>query len=84
MADAAGALKAHHRMMREIVVATLGAAKVDPRPEEYDLASKVFQRAGGSWERVFKGSVRDVKLLKTVLKVAAEKGYFTKDPGWAG
>lgn len=84
MADAASALRAHHRMMREIVVSSLGDAKVEPRPDEYDLASRVFVRAGGSWSRVFHGSARDVRLLKLVLKVAAKQGYFTKAPAWDG
>lgn len=82
VADASDALRAHHRMMREIIVTTLASAKVSPRPEDYDLVSRVFAKAGGSWERVFRGSVRDVQLLKSVLRVAAKKGYLTKDPEW--
>lgn len=82
MAGADTALRAHHRLMREISSTLLASAKVDPRPEEYDLVSRVFVKAGGSWERVFHGSVEDIRLLKTVLRVASKKGYFTKSNVW--
>jgi hypothetical protein len=68
--------------MREIVTASFSKDEVAPRPEEFDLVSRVFQRAGGSWERVFHGSQRDVVLLKTTLKVAVKGGHFTKTPKW--
>jgi hypothetical protein len=56
--------------------------KADPRPEELDRAGKVFILAGGSWERLFKGSVRDMTLLKKTIKVAVEKGVFTSPAKW--
>lgn len=69
-------------MMQEIVKSSFGDKGLDPRPEEFDLVSRVFQKAGGSWERVFLGSNRDVVLLKKALKIAVLKDIFTKSPKW--
>jgi hypothetical protein len=47
---------------------------VSPSVDALSVITSVFKKAGGSWEQVFKGSVRDVQLLKKVLKVAIAKG----------
>lgn len=57
--------------------------KLRPQPVELDLISRVFKKAGGSWERVFKGSIRDMVLLKKVMKIAVDKGRITKPPTWS-
>ena len=49
-------------------------------PEEFDHVARVFHRAGGSWERLYKGSARDIGLLRRILKLAIKKGYITKKP----
>jgi len=49
-------------------------------PKEFDRVAKVFKRAGGSWERIFTGSARDVVLLRRILKLAIKKGFITKEP----
>jgi len=54
-----------------------------PTPEELDRVSSVFIRAGGSWERLFNGSVDDVDLAKLVMRVAANKGHLTPKPNWS-
>lgn len=54
--------------------------RILPVPKEFDLVSKVFRRAGGSWERLYKGSVRDVDLLRRIIKVAIKKRYLTREP----
>jgi len=77
-------LRAHHRLLKEILSSSFSDAKVAPSPEELDLISRVFQRAGGSWVRVYGGSVRDVTLLKKTLKVAVAKGHLSKAPNWGG
>jgi hypothetical protein len=74
--------KANHRMMKSLVDSSPNKDKIAPRPEELDLVAKVFQLAGGSWERVFLGSADDVNLLKKTIKIAAEKGVFTKAARW--
>jgi len=54
-----------------------------PTPVELDKVSRVFARAGGSWERLFQGSVLDITLLRKVLKVAGKKGYLSKASDWS-
>jgi hypothetical protein len=68
--------------MADLVGSGHKSAKLDPRPEEYERVSKIFQLMGGSWERVFKGSVDDVCLLKKTIKVAVKQGVFTKAAKW--
>ena len=80
----AAPLMAHHRLMRHLVSTSFSSEKVDPRPEDLDCVARVFQRAGGSWVRVFRGSMRDLDLLKRTLKVAAKGGYLTRSPDWGG
>lgn len=65
--------RADHRLIRKLLD-TFYAGKVVHTPESYDLVVDVFARAGGSWERVFKGSVEDLTLLKRTLKQAFKSG----------
>jgi len=72
--------KASYRLMKSL----LGSQKQKcaPTPKELDRVSEVFRLAGGSWERVFKGSVTDLNLLKKTIKVAIETGAVTKALKW--
>ena len=74
-------VRADHRFMLRMAQINLGG-KVIPRPREFDRVSRVFSKAGGSWERIFHGSVDDINLLKTVMKVAFKHGYLTKKEKW--
>jgi len=73
---------AHHRYMRSMVATHFGDKKVQPTPEEFDKVSSVFKKAGGSWERLFKGSISDVNLLKRIFKVAVKDDILTKSQRW--
>ena len=77
-------VKAYHRILLHMIQSFHGDAKLAPRPEELDRITRVFLRAGGSWERFYDGSVQDVDLLKRLLKVAVVKGCITKAPRWGG
>lgn len=77
-------LRADHRMMKEIITSSFAGKGLVPRPEELDLVARVFAKAGGKWERVFLGSVRDVALLKDVMKIAVKRDLITKAPQWGG
>ncbi len=68
--------------MKYICTSLIGKRSVDPRPEELDRAAKVFVKAGGSWERLYNGSVDDMALLKQVLRIAAQDGYITPKADW--
>jgi len=74
--------QANYRLMNSLISSSHKKAKVQPRPEELDEVSRVFRLAGGSWERVFLGSVDDLTLLKKTIKIAVKKGVFTKAPKW--
>lgn len=74
-------IRADHRFLMKLIKLTLDG-KVVPLPDEFDRVSRVFSKAGGSWQRVFHGSPEDVDLLKTVLKTAYKYGYLTKTGDW--
>jgi len=73
--------RADHRFMLKLTSMVL-SGKILPRPSEFDRVGRVFSKAGGSWKRIFHGSVEDIELLKTVLKVAFKQGYLTKKEKW--
>ncbi len=70
-------VRADHRIIRRLISATYGG-KVDHKAEEYEIVTKVFKKAGGSWHRLFLGSTRDIGLLKKILRVAYTKGHLTR------
>jgi len=70
-------IRADHRVIRRILTATYGG-DLNPKGEEYAKVASVFTKAGGSWQRLFLGSARDLGLLKRVLRVAYKKGHLTK------
>ena len=74
-------VRADHRYLLKLVKLSLDG-KVIPRPEELDRVSRVFSKAGGSWERLFLGSPQDIDLLKKVLKIAFKHDYLTKATEW--
>jgi hypothetical protein len=77
-------IRADYRLMRDIISTSFSKAGVSPTPSELDLVSHVFAKAGGTWERVFLGSFKDVTLLKKTIKVAIDSGRMTKSPKWGG
>lgn len=75
-------VRADHRYLMKLVNLTL-EDKVVPMASEFDLVSRVFCQAGGSWQRVFRGSPDDIGLLKKVLKLAFKHGFLTKKEKWS-
>jgi|SaaInlStandDraft_4_1057021.scaffolds.fasta_scaffold05892_4 hypothetical protein len=74
-------VKASHRFLRKLLSITL-SGKVEQVPSELDKVSRVFREAGGRWEGIFKGSPRDIALMKQVVKVAYEEGHLTRKEKW--
>jgi hypothetical protein len=74
--------RADHRMIRYMLTTFFKKKGPEHDPKEYDKVSNVFALMGGSWERLFKGSVRDLDLLKRCLKVAVQKEVISKAPKW--
>jgi len=82
--SASNPVKASHRFLLTVATSLLGGDKsYSPTPEELDRVSAVFIRAGGSWKRLFNGSVDDVDLAKLIMRVAAKKGHLTPKPNWS-
>lgn len=73
--------RADHRLIKRLLESSL-SGKVTHTVESYDLITRVFARAGGSWEKLFLGSSSDMGLLKKVLKVAYKTGHLMKAPKW--
>jgi hypothetical protein len=73
--------RADYRLIRKLMDSSF-SGKVLHTEKSYDLIVRVFQRAGGSWEKLFLGSGDDLHLLKQVLKVAFKKGYLPKTTDW--
>lgn len=70
-----------HRYLHRILSITF-KGKVLMLPSELSRLSRVFVKAGGSWERIHKGSSDDISLLKKVVNVAYRKGFLTKTEKW--
>lgn len=73
--------RADYRFIKKVLTSTYGG-KVEHVPEEFERVCEVFQKAGGSWAKLFLGSSKDTSLLKKILRVAYKKGYLTKSPEW--
>lgn len=73
--------QADHRLIRNLLESSY-AGEVLHTVEAYDLIVRVFQRAGGSWERLFLGSSDDLGLLKRVVKVVFKQGYLLRPSKW--
>jgi hypothetical protein len=73
--------RADYRLVRKLLESSY-SGQVDHTQKGYDLIIQVFAKAGGSWERLFMGSSKDVSLLKKVIRVAFSKGYLPKSTQW--
>lgn len=72
-------VRADYRILKKILESSY---KVVHLPEEYDLIITVFGKAGGDWEGVFSGDIKDIRLLKKIVKVAYKRKYLTRAPTW--
>jgi len=72
--------RADHRYIQYQLKSFMNKKRVLEDPAEFDHVTRVFARAGGSWERLFRGSVADVVLLRRILKLAIKEGYLSKAP----
>ena len=76
-------VRADHRYIKQLMGTIMGG-KVEHVPQEFDLVAAIFNRAGGSWERLFHGSPDDIDLLRQVMLVMFKKGLLTKKFKWSG
>ena len=73
--------RADYRLIHKLLDSSY-AGQVFHTVESYDLIIQVFQKAGGSWERLFLGSSKDVGLLKKIIRVAYKEDHIPKAPQW--
>lgn len=71
--------RADHRFIAHLLDNFFQKHKPRHEPEEFDRVTRAFARAGGSWEKLFKGSAKDIILLRKLVKVAIEKGLISKE-----
>jgi len=79
--DALKPSRADYRLIYKVLESSY-AGQVLHTEDAYAVIVKVFQRAGGSWERLFLGSADDLGLLKRVVKVAFKTDHIQKAPKW--
>lgn len=73
--------RADYRLIHKLLDSSY-SGKVLHTEECYELIIKVFQQAGGSWEKLFMGSPDHVSLLKKVIRVAYKNDHVLKAPQW--
>lgn len=66
-------IRADHRFIKKLCPLVL---KKQPKISQkaLDRMNDVFYQKGGSWRKVFLGSVKDVELLKKIVKAAGKVG----------
>ncbi len=74
-------VRADHRFIKKLL-GVMMEGDVEHIPSELSEVSRVFLGYGGSWERVFQGSIDDIVKLKKVITYAFEKGHLTKTEDW--
>jgi len=55
---------------------------VSPTDTDIEKVLRAFRHFGGSWERLFEGSIKDMTLLKKIVKVGVKKKLFNLAPSW--
>lgn len=73
-------MRADHRFLMEMVDTFYKKKGFEATPEAFDKICEVFTRMGGSWEKLFRGSVEDIDKLKKIMKVASKVGVLKKTP----
>lgn len=75
-----GPSRSDHRAIQYQLDTSFKGFRVQSCPKAFSKVSKVFEWAGGSWERYFLGSVRDVSLLRRVIKLAIKGKVLRREP----
>lgn len=73
--------RADYRFLKRILHSFFGD-RVVHRIEEYNVILRAFKLGGGSWENVYQGSVKDIRLLKMIVRTAWKTGRITKSDSW--
>lgn len=79
--DPKSPVRADHRFIKKLMSSVM-PGKVEDRPEEFNKIASVFKEKGGSWVRIFRGSSKDIELMKTIIKELFKAKELTKAPDW--
>ena len=71
-------------MIKELLQIVGKHDKVQHHPHEYARIIGAFSGVGGSWEKVYKGSVESVALLKKIIKHAIDNKWLSPASTWSG
>ena len=74
--DPADPVRADYRLIKDLID-KYGPDAVHIE-SEYEKIIQVFGKAGGSWQKLFSGSVPHITLLKKVVKTAYKTGRITQ------
>ena len=79
--------RADYRLIRRFMLhfsksKTTKKNKVAPTDEDIEKVIKAYAHFGGSWERLFKGSINDMVLLKKIVKAGVKNNLFNLAPSW--
>lgn len=66
---------ASHRLIKNMCSTFFGLTVKD---KDKDLLVHVFERAGGSWEKLFLGSADEINRMKKIITVAIKKGFIKR------
>lgn len=66
---------ASHRLIKNMCSTFFG---FHPKDEDKDLLVSVFEKSGGSWEKLFLGSSDEIARMKKIITVAIKKGFVNR------
>lgn len=69
--------KAYQGFIRQIIKVSF-SKKIRNHPENIEKIAEIFDKAGGSWEKIFLGSPEEISFLKKVIKKATDKNLLEK------
>lgn len=76
-------VRSDHRLIKNLLHTLGKTEKVQHLPHEYEWCIGAFMGLGGSWEEVSTGNVKQIALLKKILKHAIKRKIISPAPKWA-
>jgi len=73
-------VRSDYRMIRYLANSLLDGSRVVGTSASFGRVENAFRNAGGSWEKVFTGSVRDLGVLRQVIDYAIKNSILKKAP----
>ena len=73
--------RADYRFLRRILTSLFGVRVVHCE-SEYRVILRAFEKAGGSWEKLYLGSFEEIRLLKRLAKAAWSSGRISRTDEW--